>query len=169
MKQLIGSDVGKYIFSPLDGTVALVGLPPVGLENILVITNVSRGVMLYNFADPALGGSITENVLSLEIDTTAHGAEDTLQIWIDLPRVDQLEQLLRRLLDAAMSPAGYDSAQNRGRMTAVVESGTITTVTTCTTCGTVSNLAQIDGRNGAMLINAADNCAWQQAIRSRIS
>ena len=74
MKQLIGSDLGSTVFDPVAGTIAFSGLPDLTLANVLVVTNVTAGVMLYNFADPALGGSLTGNVLALECATTAMAA-----------------------------------------------------------------------------------------------
>lgn len=88
--------------------------------------------------------------------------------------------LLTRLFNLLSSPIGFDKALGRQRVTAAVESGVITTVTTVTTCSTVSNIAagtittvggltNIDGRNGAMLINQTNLSAWQDCVRSRIT
>jgi hypothetical protein len=80
--------------------------------------------------------------------------------------------ILRRILDALMSPVGFDRSLGRARSTAVIESGTVTTVstvTTVTTVSTVTGLTNIDGRNGAMLINATNMSAWYNCHRSRIT
>ena len=82
---------------------------------------------------------------------------------------DTVGGLLRRIVALLMSPRGYDKSQARQRVTAAVESGTITTVTTVTTCATVSNVAQIAGRDGAMLINPTNRTSWALNHRSRIS
>ena len=74
--------------------------------------------------------------------------------------------LLNRILAVLMSPMGYDRSLSRQRVTAVVESGTVTTVTTVTT---VSGLTNIDGRNGAMLINQTNLSAWADCHRARIT
>jgi hypothetical protein len=82
------------------------------------------------------------------------------------------ENLLRQLVQAATSPAGFDRSLGRGRVTAIVESGTVTTVstvTTVTTVTTVSGLTNIDGRNGAMLINQTNLSAWADCVRARIT
>lgn len=85
MKKLIGSDVGRFVFDPASKTITFHDMLEIGLENVLVITNVTAGTMLYNFADPALGGALVGNVLTLEHDTTAMQAGDSLQVWVDIP------------------------------------------------------------------------------------
>lgn len=71
--------------------------------------------------------------------------------------------LLRRMLLLLLAPLGYDKSLRRYRQTAVIESGTVTT------CSTVSNLSNIDGRPGAMLINAQSRQSWALNVRSRIT
>ena len=80
--------------------------------------------------------------------------------------------LLRRILERLMSPVGFDMSLDRSRVTAVLESGTVTTVstvTTCTTVTTVTGLTNIDGRNGAMLIDQTNLSAWADCVRARIT
>jgi hypothetical protein len=79
------------------------------------------------------------------------------------------ENLIRQLVLAATSPAGFDRSLGRGRVTALVESGTVTTVSTVTTVTTVSGLTNIDGRNGAMLVNQTNLSAWADCVRARIT
>lgn len=85
MKKLIGSDIGGYVFDPSARTISVVGCPAFNLENVLLIMNRTAGVMLYNFAEAGLGGSVNNNIITLAIDTTSQSASDALQIWIDLP------------------------------------------------------------------------------------
>ena len=69
------------------GTIAITGNYP--LKVFQLITNVTDGVIIFNFADPANGGTIsydsTENktTLTLEHDTSAMSASDEIQIFID--------------------------------------------------------------------------------------
>ena len=77
--------------------------------------------------------------------------------------------LLSRILNVLMSPMGFDRSLSRQRVTGIIESGTVTTVTTVTTCTTVTGLTNIDGRNGAMLINQTNLSAWADCVRARIS
>lgn len=83
--------------------------------------------------------------------------------------------LLLRLWNLLSCPPGFDLTQNRGRVTAAVESGTITTVTTVTTVttcamvSTVSSLAAIDGFQGRLLAWGQDQAAWAECVRARIT
>lgn len=113
-------------------------------------------------SQPLPTGAATEATLASALAALVAIAGDT----------DTAENLLRELVRAATSPAGFDRAQGRNRVTAVVESGTVTTVstvTTVTTVTTVSGLTNIDGRNGAMLINQTNLSAWADCHRARIT
>jgi hypothetical protein len=77
--------------------------------------------------------------------------------------------LLRRILERLMSPVGFDMSLDRSRVTAVLESGTVTTVSTVTTVTTVTGLTNIDGRSGAMLIDQTNLSAWADCVRARIT
>lgn len=85
MKKLVGSDIGTAAFDAAAGTITFAGIPAITLANILVITDVTAGVMLYNFADASLGGVLTGSTLYLELDTAGLNSTDVLQCWLDLP------------------------------------------------------------------------------------
>jgi hypothetical protein len=90
----------------------------VSLNQVLVITNVTDNVIIYNFADPAKGGVITNNVLTLTFDTTAMSDTDSLQIFLDLygtPSTDDSVVLLRRLIQL-LTPIGVQDVQQRQRV-----------------------------------------------------
>ena len=90
----------------------------VSLAQVLVITNVTDNVIIYNFADPAKGGVITNNVLTLTFDTTAMSNSDSLQIFLDLygtPSTDDSVVLLRRLIQL-LTPIATQDAQQRQRI-----------------------------------------------------
>ncbi|HRZ18520.1 MAG TPA: hypothetical protein P5136_00445 [Methanofastidiosum sp.] len=86
MKKLIGSDFGSYTFNPATRQITLTtGFSTyLKLEQILLITNVTANTIIYSFADPNLGGSITNDVITLVYDTVAMNASDSLQIFIDI-------------------------------------------------------------------------------------
>jgi hypothetical protein len=54
------------------------------LEEILLITNLTSNTIIFNFADPTLTGTVSENVLTLNYNTTAMNSTDKLQIWYDI-------------------------------------------------------------------------------------
>lgn len=74
--------ISDYSFSPgVTGTVTFTKTNGITLDNLLMITNVTRNVIIYNFADPAKGGTISTNVLTLDFDTSSQAGSDSLQIW----------------------------------------------------------------------------------------
>lgn len=81
----------NYVFDASAKTVQFLNWPSGTLkkEGILLITNVEDGIIVYNFADPAKGGTLTPDgggdILTLDYDTTSMDDTDPLQIWIDDP------------------------------------------------------------------------------------
>jgi len=75
-----------------------------------------------------------------------------------------------RLLQYLDSPRGYDKSLQRNRVTALIESGTVTAVTTVTT---VTNLTNINGNIGTyqatMQVYGQNQAAWAACVRARIT
>ena len=90
--------VTDYAFNASAKTVTLNGFTSIDLEKLLVITNVTDNIIVYNFADATKGGTVASNVLTLTYDTTSMSNTDKLQIWYD---------------DTANSPA---TAANQARL-----------------------------------------------------
>jgi hypothetical protein len=94
----------------------------IGLEQLLVITNVTDNIIIYNFADPSAGGTILNNVLTLDYNTTSMSNTDSLQIFIDSllsPASDETLQylsdqtvLLRRMVKL-LEPSSVQGASGR--------------------------------------------------------
>jgi hypothetical protein len=62
---------------------------PVILDNLLLITNVSRGQIIYNFADTAATGAVNSTSgFLLGYDTTSMANTNRLQIFYDAPTED---------------------------------------------------------------------------------
>lgn len=83
--------------------------------------------------------------------------------------------LLSRILNVLMSPMGFDRSLSRQRVTALVESGTVTTVstvttvTTCTTVSSLTNVAAIGGYSAQVQVVGINLTAWAQCMRARIT
>ena len=78
--------------------------------------------------------------------------------------------LLTRIANLLMSPMGFDRSLSRQRVTALVESGTVTTVTTVTTCATLTNLTNFgSGRAATELQDNQARSAWAQVVRRCIT
>jgi len=91
--------VENYTFNSSTRQVTLTDYTSVNLESFLLITNVTDNVIIYNFADPAKGGTVSTNVLTLDYDTTAMSNGDTLQIFIDDGEKSASETTLEALKD----------------------------------------------------------------------
>lgn len=175
MKKLLGVDIeGTATLTPGNagvGTVTLTGRQ-FQLNQILVITNVTRNTIIYNFADAPTGAvQFLNNVLTLNADTNSHNPLDVLQVFVDVadPLVVEagnqstLSMVLIRVLNALLSPLGYSKELQRYRGTNIIESGTVTTV------GTASNLVNLNGLAADRLLLNQNMAAWAATHRSRIT
>lgn len=77
--------VSTYTFSPTTKQVTLSGYQTILLEGLLLITNVTTNTIIYNFANPILGGTVSGNVVTLDYNTNTMSATDRLQIYYDDP------------------------------------------------------------------------------------
>jgi hypothetical protein len=113
MKKLLGTDLtGSYAFNPGAKTITFAGLgQTIDLQNILLITNTTANTIIYNFADSTSGAvSFTNNVLTLDYDTTSMSSTDKLQIYVDVPAYEEsLHDLLRRMNKLLESNAVVDN------------------------------------------------------------
>lgn len=72
-----------YTFSAASKQVTFNTASTISLSQLLIITNVTTNQIIYNFADPNAGGTVTNNVLTLDYDTTSMSDTDTLQVFLD--------------------------------------------------------------------------------------
>ena len=77
--------IGSYTFNPSNRTIAFDGYATIHLDQILLVTNLTRNLVLFQFNDPALGGTVAGNTLTLTRDTSAMANTDQLQIFYDDP------------------------------------------------------------------------------------
>ena len=81
MKQIVKG--GHYTFSPSARQITLTDFAAsLFIEQILLITDVTNNTIIYQFNNPALGGSVSGNLLTLTCNTTgsSFNASDHLQI-----------------------------------------------------------------------------------------
>jgi hypothetical protein len=90
----------NYTFTPSTNTIVVDG--SCSTRNLLLITNVTDGIIIYNFADPSLGatsvtysGTTNKTTIVLEYNCSAMSSTDDLQIFIDMggQEVEPVEQL----------------------------------------------------------------------------
>lgn len=77
--------VTNYTFNAAARTITLAQFPTIDLERVLLITNVTDNIIIYNFAKADLGGSASTNVITLDYNTSSMDNADDLQIHYVAP------------------------------------------------------------------------------------
>jgi hypothetical protein len=173
--------ITNYTFNAASRTVTFLGYSRILLDSVLLITNVTDNVIIYNFAGSGKGGTVSGNVLTLDFDTTTMSNGDSLQIYYDdeaiVPATVQEQQNtedLLYLLSVQGNALGklaemVDGANIRAALQAsaavigaVTQNGswtltTVTTVSTVTTCSTLTNQAQNGGQPTNDIVPNASN------------
>lgn len=72
-----------YTFDASAQTVVHASFSDVTLAGIQLITNVTDGLVIYNFADATKGGTLSTDTLTLEYDTTSMSDTDELMILVE--------------------------------------------------------------------------------------
>jgi len=75
--------ITNYSFNASAKTITFNDYASIDLERILLITNVTDNIIIYNFADPTKGGTVSGNVLTLTYNTTSMSNTDDLQIFYE--------------------------------------------------------------------------------------
>lgn len=132
--------VDNYTFDPVAKTVTFNEYTTLNHASLLLITNVTVGSMIYNFAKATQVVTITGNVVTLNasVDTTGMSATDDLQIFYEDANTnaasDESVVLLRRIAKLLEPSATQDSAQ---RQRVAIGSAEVGFVTNPTTMGSV--------------------------------
>lgn len=112
--------VRNYIFDKTNKKITFLDYASITLDEILLITNVTDNVMIYNFANPSLGGTVSGNVLTLTYDTSSMSNTDSLQIFIDSDvqpaNTDLQEEAISLLVRLLQSTAYARDANDRMRV-----------------------------------------------------
>lgn len=146
--------ITNYQFNKTAKTVTFTDYTTIRLDSILLITNVTDNIIVYNFADPLLGGTVSNNVLTLTYDTSSMSDGDSLQIFYDdgniQPANSELQTTLNSLTEtlqelttrltvlASMANSGQPALRTipiasvstavTGSVTATVSNATISTI-----------------------------------------
>ena len=131
----------NYSFNAAAKTVTFNTTDVLTLEQLLIITNVTTNKIIYNFADPNAGGTIVNNVLTLDFNTTSMSSSDKLQIFIDniltpasdetLQLVGEQNELMRRMVklmepSANQNSVGYQRVEVTSLVPAIVSNHNLT-------------------------------------------
>ncbi|UDL16844.1 hypothetical protein SEA_ATUIN_181 [Arthrobacter phage Atuin] len=80
--------IKNYIFDAAAKTVTLTDFDKIDVSRLALITNVTRGVILFNFADPIKGATVSGNVITLSYYETGMQNTDKLRIDYNTPYGD---------------------------------------------------------------------------------
>jgi hypothetical protein len=108
MKRILQTE---YTFTPGAGgvgTIVFKDLTAIDLKKLFMITNATKGVILYNASDPALIGTVLGNTLTLATTTTGQDSTDNLQIFYENGDTSSLS------LNSAISQVSYCTITNGG-------------------------------------------------------
>jgi hypothetical protein len=75
--------VKNYSFNKSAKTITFTDFAAISLDRVMLITNVTAGIIIYQFNDASLGGSASGNVLTLTCNTSSMNNSDKLQIIYD--------------------------------------------------------------------------------------
>jgi len=150
MKKLITT----YTFVPAAKTIELDDYAAVDIKGLLLITNVTDNIIIYNFADSAKGGTAAGNTITLTYDTSAMDAGDDLQIFYD------------------------DADYEDNKATVIYESGTIMYVCSAAIASPVASavwqIKKVDTTNGTVVTwcdgnDSYDNVATNLGVVAALS
>lgn len=153
MKKLITN----YTFNAAAQTVTFTDYTTISLESVLLITNVTDNVIVYNFSDVGYGGSVSGNILTLAYNTTTMSDTDDLQIFYDdtdvQPSNAELQTTLNSLTETlqeltarlAVLAGMASSGQPALRVIPIASLSTAVTgsLTTVTTVGSLTNIGAV--------------------------
>lgn len=168
--------IDSYVFNKTAKTVTFTGYSSIRIEGIRLITNVNTREMIYCFNDPAFGGTVSGNILTLDYDTSAMADTDKLMIVYDPPSggfFDRVTELLRMIMDFVRAPDYAIPTATGKKIQCLVAAdsqlqsvATVTTVSTLTNLTNLNNFNAIDSRN---LIWAGWENQYNEGIRSKIT
>ena len=136
MKRLIEN----YTFNSATKQIIIIDNENIIQEKLLLITNMTDGIIIYNFADNATRGSIVGNIITLNYDTTSMSDADKLQIWIEdtSPLMVTITTCISCIKNV-ISKFTFDvSNQLRATVAGTVAVSTLPTLSTVTTVGTLN-------------------------------
>jgi hypothetical protein len=151
--------ITNYTFDASEQTITFSDYTSILLESVLIITNVTDNIIIYNFAGTGKGGSVTDNTLTLTYDTTGMDDGDDLQIYYDDSTFSQtvsatqlesltetLQELVARLapLAGSVTNIGGQSLRVTGvSMPSTAVTGPVTTAGFLTSKTALENLLAI--------------------------
>ena len=155
MKELIKD----YIFDPTNKNVVFNNYDKIDLERVLLITNVTDNVIIYNFANPEAGGHVVNNnILNLQYDTTTMSDTDKLQIFYEVDAAPAKEATQADMYELMYSV--YSAVKDLSALVSTISGGAlrVSTTTPVTIAGSVavSSLPNVSVTNGVNVSNVSN-------------
>ena len=142
--------ISNYTFNASTNQITFGDYTQISLDGILLVINVTSNIIIYNFANPATGGTVSGNVLTLDYNTSSMSSSDKLLIYYDdsnIPATNATIQLLQNqndLLRRAVKLLESGGTVDSGSRQRVVVEAIPTVTTTLASTAVASNLtAQI--------------------------
>ena len=174
MKELIKD----YIFDPTNKNVVFNNYDKIDLERVLLITNVTDNVIIYNFANPVAGGHVVNNnILNLQYDTTTMSNTDKLQIFYEVDAAPAKEATQADMYELMYSV--YSAVKDLSALVSTISGGALrvstttpVTIGTPVAIGTMPNVSVTNGvnvsnfgvANSNTLIPNLNNAVFQNTI-----
>ena len=173
MKELIKD----YIFDPTNKNVVFNNYDKIDLERVLLITNVTDNVIIYNFANPEAGGHVVNNnILNLQYDTTTMSNTDKLQIFYEVDAAPAKEATQADMYELMYSV--YSAVKDLSALVSTISGGAMRVSTTTpvaistmpnvsvTNGVNVSNVSNFGVANSNTLIPNLNNAVFQNTINN---
>lgn len=175
--------IDNYSFNKTAKTVTFTDYTNIRLDSILLITNATDGIIIFNFADPLKGGTVTGNVLTLTFDTSSMDNGDKLLIYYDdtsddvallSGQTDIIEEIsnkdimiaLKSLIFQIANPGYVDKSANQLRVQ-IASNQDIRNITG--SLAAVTNQVSMDGYQGRLMVLGINNTAWAMVVRNKIT
>jgi hypothetical protein len=157
--------IDNYVFDPALKKVTFSDYASISLNRVLLVTNVTDNIMIYNFASPMLGGTVSGNSLTLTYNTASMSSTDSLQIYYDNEETPSTEELAEAIYSLVTRLEFLQTVQGTAADLRVTPLS-LPTLSTVTTVSTVSNIAAIGGFSANTEVKNFDNLT---AITSNIN
>lgn len=80
--------ISNYTFDASARVITCPDFMEIALDRLLLITNTTTNTIIYNFADPTMGATVSDHTITLGYDTSAMSDADTLMIFYDVREDD---------------------------------------------------------------------------------
>lgn len=150
--------VSNYTFDASEKKITFTDYNPIVIERVLLITNITDNIIIYNFADPTKGGTAATNVLTLTYDTTSMSDTDKLQIFYDDAATTQpisgtvTANAGTNLNTSALATSAKQDIQDTSINSLLKPASTLAAVTTV---GTITNVVHVDDNAGALTVDGS--------------